>query len=696
MYAAVTRCGLALIALLLSTASAYATGALFVRPLNSSQTHELMSIKTYDATVAIQDQIASTHIDQTFTNKTSARVEATFVFPLPETAVITELIYWFNGQKYRAALRESKAAQQAYNDKIRKYLDPALLQDLGNNVFKLNIAPIEPQSDVRFEITYAELLPYEFGSVEYRFPLKTTGLSPDALERVSLQIDARTGTEFTVFESPSHGNTAENKITKVTPQHYTVTFGDEHFTPSKDFVLKVAASRSNISMNILTYTPSPADSMGTDSFYAMWVPAPDNSTATLARNAVFAADVSSSMEGERLDKLKQAMHVFLDGMTEKDRFNILPFSTNVVAFKPDLVPATPQNIKDARTFVDKLGAAGLTNIDAVLQQALSMTFSTTASNLLVLITDGYPTWGELKEETIVEKVRTSNTQGVRIFPFGVGEDISKKLMTGIATPNGGYATFVQEFDSIPTLVRNFFMRVSKPVLSGLNIDYGGLQVYDVYARQLPDLFWGSQVLQFGRYRNGGSFPVQLTGTAVGEPLVLQQTVDFPTEVGGNRAVARLWANQKIQFLLAEIAAYGEKKELVDAVIDLSIRYGILTPYTALYADPDEGGGTTDVPSEHLADVPRIVAEPAYPNPVRGITSIQFTCPESVLPHAVRVVVYNALGQEVKVLYTGTMGTGTHTVTWDRTDEQGHVVPAGVYFYRIETAAYSVGNTILVQ
>lgn len=696
MYAAATTC-VVLLAFLLSTASAFATGALFVRPLNSSQTHELMSIKTYDATVAIQDQIASTHIDQTFTNKTSARVEATFVFPLPETAVITELIYWFNGQKYRAALRESKAAQQAYNDKIRKYLDPALLQDLGNNVFKLNIAPIEPQSDVRFEITYAELLPYAFGSVEYRFPLKTTGLSPDPLERVSLRVEARTNTEFTVFESPSHGNTAENSIARVTPQHYTVTFGDEHFTPSKDFVLRFAASRNNIAMNILTYTPTPADSMGTDSFYAMWVPAPDDNTATLARNAVFAADVSSSMEGERLENLKQAMHVFLDGMTEKDRFNILPFSTNVVAFKPDLVPATPQNIAAARTFVDKLGAAGLTNIDAVLQQALSMTFSTTASNLLVLITDGYPTWGELDEAKIAERAHATNAQGIRVFPFGVGKDVSKKLMADIALQNGGYATFVQEFDSIPTLVRNFFTRVSKPVLSGLAINYGGLQSYDIYPRQLPDLFWGSQVLQFGRYRSGGAFPVQLTGTTAGEPLVLTQTVEFPAAAGGNRAVARLWAHQKIQFLLAEIAAYGEKKELVDAVIDLSIRYGILTPYTALYADPEEpDGGTTDVPSEFATDASRIDAGVAYPNPMRGVTSIQFTCPPSALAQAVRIVVYNALGQEVKVLFAGTVQAGTHTVTWDRTDEQGRVVPTGVYFYRIETASYSIGNSIIVQ
>src|SRR5687767_12196315 len=148
-----------------------ATGALFVRPLNSQATFTTMSIRTYDADVAIQDQIAVTHVDQTFYNASDARVEATYIFPLPDGAVITELIYWFNGKRYVANLRERKEAQQQYNDKVRRLIDPALLQELGDNIFKLNIAPIDPRSEVRFEITYAELLPYDFGFVDYRFPL---------------------------------------------------------------------------------------------------------------------------------------------------------------------------------------------------------------------------------------------------------------------------------------------------------------------------------------------------------------------------------------------------------------------------------------------------------------------------------------------------------------------------------------------
>ena len=278
--------------------NARATGALFVRPLRSNQTFNLMAIKIYDATATLQDQIALTHVDQTFFNETNQQVEATFVFPLPEGAVITELYYWFNGQRYKASVRERQEAQRDYNQKIRRYLDPALLQYLGNNLFKLNIAPINPQSEVRFEITYAELLPYEFGNIEYRFLLKTTGLSPKPLERVSVQITAKTHSAFKTFLLPGHQNSTATQITQISPQEYQVVFGDENFIPERDLLLRFETRRQNVDMNLITYTPAVEDSFGTESFYALWITPPDSisETEAIPRNIVFTADVSSSME----------------------------------------------------------------------------------------------------------------------------------------------------------------------------------------------------------------------------------------------------------------------------------------------------------------------------------------------------------------------------------------------------------------
>ncbi len=661
---------------------AFATGALFVRPLNSAQTYQTMWIKTYDARVAIQDQLAETHVDQTFMNETNAVVEATYVFPLPEGAVISELIYWFNGQRYVASVRERKAAQDAYDNRIRQLLDPALLQYLGDNLFKLNIAPINPQSEVRFEITYVELLPYEFGATDYRFFLRTTGLSPRPLQRVTLNITANTAKEFKTLFSPSHPNSTDTQIDKISARQYRVLFGDENFLPDRDFVLRFETKREAVDMNVITYTPTAIDSFGRDSFYALWITPPDtiNADAAIPRNIVFTADISSSMEGERLVELKQALNGFLDHLNNDDHFNIVTFGTSVVKHRPDLILASANEIAQARAFVNGLSAVGLTNIDGALKVALAQTYRDSTANVMIFMTDGYPTWGEQRVRAIVDSAVARNRKGVRLFPFGVGNDVSKPLLIELARRNGGYPTYITANDSIALVVEKHVRRISQPVLSQLSIDLGGLQTYDRYPAVLSDLFFGNQVLQFGRYTNTGTFGVTLRGKSRQDNFALTSNVTFGNNPGGARAVARLWARYKIDYLLEQIDLYGELKELVDAIIDLSIRFSILTKYTALYSDP---GTAVDEDTDAQILPKTFVLEQNYPNPFNPETRLVFYVPPGTEQQRVRVKIYDLLGRLVAVLFDRTAAPGRYEVVWNGKDLLGHDLPSGTYLYRLE-------------
>jgi Ca-activated chloride channel family protein len=640
-----------------------ATGALFVRPLRSAETYQLVSITSYDATVSIQDQIATTHVVQVFRNEMNAQVESTFIFPLPDGAIITELIYWFNGRKYVASLRERQEAVKQYNEQVRKIIDPALLQDLGDNVFKLNIAPIDPNSQVRFEITYAELLPYEFGTVRYTFPLKTTGLSTKPLERVSVRVDATTAKTFRTFESPSHGSFTASRIEMLAPNHCLATFGDEGFVPDRDYQLRFSTRRDGVDLDVSTYTPVPADSFGTDSFYALWITPPDSLSVGMlpARNIVFTADISSSMDGLRIEQLRESLLAFIDALEPADRFNIVAFSTGVASYRPDLVQATPAELDGARSFVRSLGAVGLTNIDDALTRSLAMSYGEADNGVLVFMTDGYPTWGQMNERAILDSATARNCGRVRIFPFGIGDEVSRTLLNGLAAANGGHPTYITADDSIALVVKDYFRRVSMPVMSNLSLDYGGLDSYDRYpSGPLGDLFSGSQMLQFGRYRGGGAYTITLSGTLLGAPATIRSTAIFPDTPGGIRPVARLWAKKKIDLLLSQIRDFGERKELVDAVIDLSIRFGILTPYTAFYSDPTKDPAASDVKREEEKLVPlRAALHQNYPNPFSTRTVIAFDLPASAaLVHA-RVAIYDMSGTLVRTLADGDMTPGRH-------------------------------------
>jgi len=102
----------------LLTLELFGTGTLYVRPRFSTQSYEKMWIKTIDVDIDIQDQVAVTHVDQIFFNELNTSVEAIYMFPLPENAMITSMVYWFNGERYEAEIRERADAVAAYNQKL--------------------------------------------------------------------------------------------------------------------------------------------------------------------------------------------------------------------------------------------------------------------------------------------------------------------------------------------------------------------------------------------------------------------------------------------------------------------------------------------------------------------------------------------------------------------------------------------------
>jgi Ca-activated chloride channel family protein len=149
-------------------------------------------------------------------------------------------------------------------------------------------------------------------------------------------------------------------------------------------------------------------------------------------------------------------------------------------------------------------------------------------------------------------------------------------------------------EDIEVAVSAFYTKVSSPVLTDLALAFEGPRTRDVYPEALPDLFRGSQVVQVGRLDGGGG-SVRLAGTIVGERLDFVR--DLPPPGGDATAfLPRLWATRKVGFLLDQIRLHGEADELVDEIVALSRRYGIITPYTSFLIVEDE-------PSVPLANSP---------------------------------------------------------------------------------------------
>lgn len=669
---------------------AWSVGALFVRPLRSNENFSAIAITSYDAKVRIQDHVATTHVDQSFKNELNQQVEATFIFPLPDGAVITEMFYHFNGVRYKASVREKKEAQAAYDAKIRRVLDPALLQEIGDNIFKLQIAPINGISDVRVEITYTEILPFALGASTYTHLLKTTGLSPKPLSRMTLTIDATTQSTWASIVSPTYAGSPAHSVTMLSPSQARITLGDESFVPTKNYRLELRSNRTGVEMATLTYVPVPADSFGTLPFFLSWVIPPDEGENGLARSVVFVADVSSSMTVQRMEQLRTAMNMFLDQLTPKDRFNILTFSTGVVGFRNAFVQADAENIAAARTFVRNMQALGLTNISEALRRSLILDYNSSTANAVIFLTDGQPSWGEQNETVIVDSMLRWNSANVPIYPITVGEEVSISLMRNLAKRSGGFLTEIASDDSIAVLVGDHLRRISMPHLTDLALDYGGLQALDVQPAVLPNVAVGGRVVQSGRYEHGGIFPVTLTGRVMSADFRLTKDVNFGDPANSNRAVARLWARARVDALLEEIGRVGERKELVDAVIALSLQFDILTKYTALYADPDDPGSATSVPDERPVESVNMVVAP-HPATPDATVSVTISGAGSARPLTITIV--DLYGRVVGELFNGTAANGTMTLSLSSIGS-GRITP-GTYLLVLRIGEQTYTQTIIV-
>jgi Ca-activated chloride channel family protein len=639
----------------------------------------------------MQDQVAVTHVDQVFFNELTSSAEAIYIFPLPESAMITELVYWVNGERFVAEIRERQEAVNDYNRKLREWLDPALLEYLGDNLFRLSIVPVNAQSEFRTEITYVELIQYDFGVSTYKYLMNTLELSSNPLETVHFQLDAKSQNPYKYFESPSHQSSPATQITKHSDSHYSLEFGDENFFPDTDLIIEYETLRDNVEFSLLTYTPSVEDSFGTDSFYALWITPPDSITDEdiLPKDLVFTADVSSSMEGERIAQVKQSLSIFLDQLSAKDYFNIITFGTHVVQFRDDLVKATEGNIAEAQDFVYELYALGMTNISTALDSSLTQSFRDSSTRNLIFLTDGAPTIGETDPELIIQNATENNLKNARIFSFGVGDDIDRSLLTKLSLENYGYATFISSDDSIALLIENHFKRISKPVMTNLDLDYGGLQVWDRYPKNIMDLFWGTQTVELGLYNGGGSYLVTLSGEISGESVVYEKTGSFPDTVGGYRFVPRLWARGKIDHLLELIEIYGETDELVNQIIELSLTFQILTPYTALYVDP------TDIREEPKVVPGQFKLFANYPNPFNPQTTIRYNLPPDQSSYRVVIKIYNVLGELIITFKDEQQRPGIYQLTWDGRNAQGQFVPSGVYFLTLEAGNFKATQKMML-
>ena len=530
----------------------------------------------------ITDQVAVTAVDQEFYNPNPARLEGTFVFPVPKGAHIDKFTMEIDGKQVEAELLPAEKARRIYEDIVRKLKDPALLEYAGRDIFKVRIFPIEPNSKKRITLSYTELLKADDGLVSYVLPLNTEKFSAKPIRNVSVQVDLESKRPLKSIYSPSHSV----EVKRHGADRATAGYEATDVRPDTDFALYFAPEKDEIGVNLLTHRQGDEDGY----FLLLASPGVDvKERQVVMKDIAFVLDTSGSMAGKKLDQAKKALQFCVENLNDGDRFEIIRFSTEVEPLFDQLVKATKQNRARADDFIKDLRPMGGTAIDDALRKALALRPGGEDRPFVVIfLTDGRPTIGTTDEEQIIANVKKENDGRTRIFCFGIGTDVNTHLLDRITEDTRAVSQYVLPDEDLEVKVSSFFSKIKEPVLANPTLRFtGDIRATKLYPSPLPDLFKGEQLVLVGRYSGKGDAAVTVEGAVNGAARKFTYEVSFPEEASRNEFIPRLWATRRVGYLLDEIRLHGENAELRDEVTELARKYSIVTPYTAYLILEDE-------------------------------------------------------------------------------------------------------------
>ena len=395
-----------------------------------------------------------------------------------------------------------------------------------------------------------------------------------------------------------------------------VNYEEKDILPDKDFELFYSVGQAE-GIHLFSYLDR-NDSVedGNGYFTLLIAPPAMENVEPVAKDILFVLDQSGSMEGEKFQQAQSALIYVLKHLNMEDRFYLTAFNDSIQSFSRGLEPVSA--VEDAIRWVEKRSPSGSTDINRALLEAVSV-ISSERPTYLIFLTDGLPTEGETDTQKIINNFYKSAPESLRACVFGVGYDVDTYLLDTLSEEHHGISTYVKPSASLEEIISGFYNKISSPVLTDLEIAYSNALVYDIYPRVIPDLFAGSQIVVVGRYRDGGETMISLSGEVNGR----QKHIVFENQffddgkqenVESRNNIPRLWATRKIGYLLKEIRLKGTNQELVDQIVQLSIRYGIVTPYTSfLVTEPELLGveNQTRLSQEVYEKLEAAAAEPTY-------------------------------------------------------------------------------------
>lgn len=533
-------------------------------------------------TVGVEGNVATVEVDEWFENSGETVAEGHYLYPLPAGVALSGASLYQGETELRGEVIDADDARRIYEDIVRRRADPALVEYVGEGLFRARVFPIEPGQRRRITLRYSQVLEPAGASLHFRTSGALRPTLPTRDDRPTSRVSASApvfvhmavtpASDFLEPFSPSHALDAER-------------MGDTLWVdvPEAEGRVSVFLPRSDdvAGLSVLAHRPA-----GEDGYVLLSVTPPEVTAEPEPRDVVVVVDVSGSMAGTKIQQARSAVEGLLETLRPGDRFRLVSFSNAVDQLDTEWRSLDESALDEARRWIGALRADGGTNIEGALSAAFEVPPGRERLPVVVFLTDGLPTVGEQDPARISSTAETRRGR-YRVFAFGVGHDVNTPLLDRLSASTRGTTQYVEPGEDVERPLSLLAARISHPVLTDLRIAESPVAISDWYPVHIPDVFAGESLVLLARYSGQGSGRVVVEGRSGGHVRRVEAEADFPRVRSEHASLPRLWGARKIGHLTRQLWTEGESPALVEEIRATALRYGLPSPFTSILVQEPE-------------------------------------------------------------------------------------------------------------
>uniref|UniRef100_A0A8C5JTC9 Inter-alpha-trypsin inhibitor heavy chain 2 n=1 Tax=Junco hyemalis TaxID=40217 RepID=A0A8C5JTC9_JUNHY len=574
--------------------------------LSGGKDDDKVGLYSYKVQSTITSRLANTMIQAKMVNNARRPQPIMFDVQVPKGAFIDNFTMDINGITFTSHIREKSEARKMYAQAKAKGKAAGIVRsnalDMENFQTEVNVPP---GMRIQFQLHYHEMIRRKLSSYEHVISVKPGRLAKHL--EVDVRIIEPQGLRY--VHVPNSLGDHFNGIT-------TISKGEKKahvsFKPTMDQQRKCPkCSSTAVDGNFVVQYDVNRETTGGEleifNGYFIHFFAPEN-LDPLPKNILFVIDVSGSMWGLKMKQTIEAMKAILSELRAADQFSLIDFNHNVRCWRDNLVSATPAQVEDAKKYIQTIHPNGGTNINEallratfILNEAKSLgMLDPNSVSMIVLVSDGDPTVGELKLTTIQKNVKQSIKDEFSLFCLGIGFDVDYDFLQRIATDNRGMAHRIFGNQETSLQMKNFYNQVSTPLLRKIQFNYPQESVSDVTQSSFHNYFGGSEIVVAGKVdtENLQHLESIVTATAANAELVLETLRDVEELDGFMKKdkyadpdfTRKLWAYLTVNQMMAERNAAPTaalKRNITKSILQMSLDHHIVTPFTAMLIENAE-------------------------------------------------------------------------------------------------------------